>query len=96
LRQGITTKEVISHLKQNGFFFNRIAYPDPGQILSMRRLDDAHPCFQYHLRLFVDGELRGHYEYTPEDRPLAHMNEDVREARTEEFLKVVASLLPTL
>ncbi len=85
LREGVTTKEARLHLLRQGFFMNRIAYFDPGQVLSMRRLDDAHPDRQYHLRIFSDGEVRGHYEYTPEDKPFKHLNEDILEKREQEF-----------
>ncbi|MBI5733780.1 MAG: hypothetical protein HY973_02440 [Candidatus Kerfeldbacteria bacterium] len=29
--------------------------------------------YQYHLRLFKDGELRGHFEYTGESHPFKHL-----------------------
>lgn len=73
------------HLEKEGFCVERIAYTDPGQILSMRRLCDAYKDRQYHVRVFDDGEVRGHYEYTPEDRPWSHMQEALFEPKTEVF-----------
>ncbi len=75
-----------------GFFPNRVAYTDPGQLLSMRRLSDIDPTTQYHVRVFSDGEVRGHYEYTPEDKPIAHLQETLFEARTEEFMKLLNTI----
>lgn len=81
----ISLPEVEKHLTQQGFVKNPIAYPDPGQLLSMRRLDDASPDTQFHIRIFRDAEVRGHYEFTPEDHPFAHLNETLFEARTADF-----------
>ena len=35
--------------------------------------------------MFKDGEIRGHYEETPEDHPIAHFEEKVFGPRTEKF-----------
>jgi hypothetical protein len=93
LKDDATIEMLTTHLAQHGFAPERIAYPDPGQTLSLRKLDDMHPIYQYHLRAFEGGELRGHYEFTPEDRPLAHMNETVFEERNDEFRAWIGSLL---
>lgn len=85
--------ELISHLKQAGFFFERLAYKDPGQVLSMRRLCDTYNDRQFHIRIFSDGEVRGHYEYTPEDHPIAHMQEALFEPHTEQFRKWLSPFL---
>lgn len=80
-------------LISRGFFLHRMAYPDPGQAYSLRRLDDVHPDFQYHLRIFKDGEVRGHYEYTPEDHPIDHLNEVIHREEKEQFLIFTKELL---
>jgi hypothetical protein len=41
---------------------------------------------QYHLRVFKDGEVRGHYEYTPECHPIWHLQKVGQEPRREELL----------
>lgn len=73
LREGISTSDAKEHLRTQGFFMNRIAFNDPGQVLSMRRLCDKKPDWQYHIRIFEDGEICAHYELTPEDHPFAHL-----------------------
>ena len=70
-----TIETLVERLRKAGFYDESIALHDPGQIVSMRRLDDAHPDRQFHIRIFTDGEIRGHYEFTPEDHPIAHWNE---------------------
>ena len=72
---------------------NRVAYFDPGQVLSMRRLDQEKPDRQYHLRIFNDGEVRGHYEYTPEDKPRKHLNNEIMERREREFAPWIAGII---
>ncbi len=93
LKEGVTAETARRHLHTQGFFMNRVAYTDPGQVLSMRRLDDELPDRQYHLRIFDDGEVRGHYEYTPEDKPWKHLNEDILEKREHEFAPWLAQIV---
>jgi len=72
LAQGVTLETVKTHLRDIwNFGENYVAWIDKGQVLSWRRLDGFD--FQYHIRIFDDGEIRGHYEYTPESRPFAHL-----------------------
>lgn len=85
LAPGESAESVRVRLLTQGFELHPIAYPDPGQVLSMRRLHDTHPDQQFHLRVFEDGEVKGHLEYTPEDRPLAHMDETLFEEHNSEF-----------
>ena len=57
-----TTLEAMKeHLsKKYGFGNHFIAWEDQGQVLSWRKLDGFD--YQFHLRVFADGEIRGHYE----------------------------------
>lgn len=67
-------KQLEDHLHTKWGFGNHfVAWKDEGQVLSWRKLVDFDN--QYHIRVFKEGELRGHYEYTPESKPLAHMQE---------------------
>lgn len=93
LKADVTAEMVREHLLRNGFFMNRVAYTDPGQILSMRRLDHEFPDRQYHIRIFNDGEVRGHYEYTPEDHPRKHLDETLFEARESDFKNWVGGMI---
>jgi hypothetical protein len=81
-----TLKDVENHLHEKWNFGNHfVAWVDSGQVLSWRKLIDFN--YQYHLRIFSDGEIRGHYEYTPESKPIDHFTEVDEEARIEEFKK---------
>lgn len=80
-----TLSEMKNHLSTKyGFGNHFIAWEDPDQILSWRRLDGFD--YQYHLRVFADGELRGHYESTPESTPVSHFFEQGERPRTKDFL----------
>lgn len=83
----------VAYLKTQGFFDNRIAWPDPGQTVSMRRLCDEKNGWQYHIRFFEDGEIRGHYERTPEDFPWQHLKGKGLEDRKEKFLEWISPIL---
>lgn len=69
----ITISDVRNLLKKNGFDHDYIAWVDPGEVLNMRKVVNI--IYQYHLRLFNDGEIRGHHEYTGESHCFKHLFE---------------------
>lgn len=86
LRAGATLEELETHLStQWGFGNHFIAWKDTDQVLSWRRLENFEE--QWHLRVYADGELRGHYERTPEANPIRHFEEDGEENHEAEFKK---------
>lgn len=85
---GRSVKEVIAHLVDNHGYGNHfVAWKDDGQVASLRKSADFR--FQYHIRIFDDGEVRGHYEYTPEYRPWRHLREIGQVERNAEFLEIL-------
>lgn len=91
LRPQIEPAELASHLKSKGFEPAILAWRDPGEILGVRKLERK--VFQYHLRLFSDGELRGHYEHSSEGNPWAHVTGRGFEARDEYFRQLLGAYL---
>ncbi len=87
IRHGKNKQELIEHLARNGFSNHFVAWVDADESVSLRKCDGFHS--QYHLRIFNDGEVRGHYERTPEAYPFAHFLERMMEARREEFLEIL-------
>lgn len=82
----VTLVALKQHLREKWAFGNHfVAWDDPDQVLSWRRLENFNE--QYHLRVFSDGEIRGHFELTPEAHPIDHFEEKGEEPRKEEFLK---------
>lgn len=79
--------DFLDFLKGRGFESGFRAWSDTGQELSLRKLKNK--VFQYHLRIFKDKEVRGHYEKTPEDFPWDHFWEIGMENRREEFLEMI-------
>jgi len=77
----------IKFLLQKGFGNHFIAWKDQGEVVSLRLVNDF--TYQYHVRVFEDGEVRGHYEYTPECRPWLHLKAIGQEHRKEEFSKLL-------
>ncbi|HEY9584525.1 MAG TPA: UDP-N-acetylmuramate dehydrogenase [Candidatus Paceibacterota bacterium] len=75
LRAGRTAESLLQHLYSRGYSKAYMAWKDPGEIFSVRKI--VREKFQYHVRLFRDGELKGHYEYTAEAKPLDHLNEKI-------------------
>ncbi|MDE2031118.1 MAG: hypothetical protein KGI58_02570 [Patescibacteria group bacterium] len=86
LAPGKTLQDLENHLHNEWNFGNHfVAWTDKGQVLSWRKLVDFDN--QYHIRVFKDGEIRGHFEYTPESKPLDHFIEINEQARIDEFKK---------
>ena len=78
-----TPQALEAHLKSQGFENAILAWRDPGELLSLRKIDRE--IFQYHIRLFSDGQLCCHYEYSSEGNPFAHVTEKSFEPRESEF-----------
>lgn len=81
----------IAFLAAQGFERAKIAWRDPGEVLSMRKIH--RDIFQYHIRLFIDGEIRAHYEYSPESHPLDHFFEVRFDPETEFFKRLLGDYL---
>lgn len=83
--------DLAAHLRQLGFQRDYYAWIDEGEVLSLRKLDQDK--YQYHLRLHNDGEVRGHYEYAPDRRPLKHLLAVHQRAREGEFEQMLDGFL---
>ena len=71
----------------HGFESRFLAWTDDDQVHSLRFKESF--IRQYHVRIYIDGEVRGHYEYTPEGYPIAHLKEIGMENRQEDFLEIL-------
>jgi hypothetical protein len=87
-----TLEGLKSHLHDKWGFGNHfIAWIDEDQVLSWRKLADFQD--QYHLRIYKDGEICGHFEYTPEAHPLEHIEEKGEVDKREDFLKFLGDFV---
>lgn len=86
-----TVHELIDHLSLHGFRGHVVEWIEKGQVASMRKLDSFH--HQYHIRIYSDGEVCGHYEHTPESKPIKHLRGSFLEPRREDFLGVIGEWL---
>jgi len=84
---GAKLEDFLRYLHAQGFANHFIAWKDDDQIVSLRKIVNFE--WQYHLRIFNDGEVRGHYECTPESHPRRHLKEIGVEERREDFLRFV-------
>jgi hypothetical protein len=80
---GQSVRDFVAHCIEQGYGNHFIAWRDEGELVSLRFVEDF--VYQYHLRVFKDGEVRGHYEYTPECHPVLHMKEIGLEDRRHVF-----------
>lgn len=69
----VPIKSFILHLIDIGYGNHFVAWHDDDEIISVRMTDGF--THQYHLRVFHDGAVHGHYEYTPEAHPFLHMGQ---------------------
>ncbi|HEX5429709.1 MAG TPA: hypothetical protein VFX17_01345 [Patescibacteria group bacterium] len=91
LEKNKNAQEFENYLGRLGFRKNKIAWKDEGEILGMRKLDGFDFC--YHIRIFSDGEVRGHYERTVESNAWNHFFEIGMEPRTQDFRKFTQPFL---
>jgi hypothetical protein len=89
-----SVRDLSFFLVEKGFGKHFIAWKDTGELISLRKTVGFE--YQYHLRIFKDGEVRGHYEYTPECHPYLHMVQVGFEDRTSEFRELLQDwVVPT-
>ncbi len=84
---GLVLKDVVDFLLANGYGNHFIAWKDEDELLGLRRLVGF--SYQYHIRIFSDGEIRGHYEYTPECYPILHFKAVDQKDCRDEFLELL-------
>ena len=82
-----SVKEFISHLVELGYGNHFVAWRDDGELVSLRLTVSF--MHQYHIRIYEDGEVRVHFEYTPECYPIWHLKEVGIEDRRAEFVTLV-------
>ncbi len=80
----ISLEDFVAFLISHGYGNHFIAWKDDDELISMRYSEDFKT--QYHLRIFSDGEVRGHFEFTPEYRPYRHLKKIGQEDRREYFI----------
>lgn len=68
---GQTLEDIVNFLLSHGYGNHFIAWKDDGELVSLRKVVGFEK--QYHIRIFDDGEIRGHFEYTPECYPILHI-----------------------
>jgi len=92
LAPGKTLEGLKKHLHEKWSFGNHfVAWSDDDQVLSWRKLVDFND--QYHIRVFKDGDIRGHFEYTPEGHPIEHFIEKGEVDKSEDFLKFLGDFV---
>ena len=83
LAPGRSITDFVDYLVAQGFGNHFMAWRYEGELVGLRLVENF--TYQYHLRLFEDGEVRGHYEYTPECSPVKHVRQVDMEHRRDEF-----------
>lgn len=78
-------------LRRDGWEKDFYSWVDPGEILNLRKVDQGR--YQYHLRIFRDGEARGHYEFAPDRLPLKHFFARKFEERSDYFKELLKRYL---
>lgn len=87
LAPGVTPLALGMYLVDRGYGNHFIALRDQDELYGLR----YSPTFehQYHIRVFKDGEVRAHFEYTTESHPLLHDKAIGTQERREEFLTLL-------
>ena len=85
----LTIQQFVAHLVERGYGNHFVAWKEEGEVASLRAVQDF--VYQYHIRVYADREVRGHYEYTPECHPIAHVRETFLEERRDYFLALLGN-----
>lgn len=93
IKGDVTIEMFRERLLQSGFEKNSIAWVDYGEVLSMRKIDPIQPHCHYHIRLFKDGEVCGHYEKMPEKHPIDYFRGQGMLNRPDYFRSFIYDLL---
>jgi len=73
---------------------NHLSFCDKDEVFNVRRLKEQDgKRYQIHLRGFEDGELRAHYEISPEADPIRHYNGSTLTSVPVEELNALLELL---
>lgn len=91
LKDDWNLEDIERYLIGLGFEKYYVAWIDIGEILGVRKNQGFK--YQYHLRIFSDGEVRGHFELTPEYRAFKHFFDIGKEERNEEFREILSGIL---
>ncbi len=91
LAPGQTIESLKGHLAHQGFGNHFVAWTDSGQVLSWRKLVSF--SRQYHIRVFNDGEIRGHFEVTPEASAIKHFLGRGMEPRANELKTFLGTII---
>jgi hypothetical protein len=91
LRPEYDAEDLARYLESKGYENAILAWRDPGELLSMRKLNG--PLYQYHIRLFEDGEVRCHYEHSSEGNSLGHVLESCFQPKTKYFRTLLRPFL---
>ncbi|MBT4651242.1 hypothetical protein HOC13_01850 [Candidatus Woesearchaeota archaeon] len=84
-------EKIKEKLLLEGFENAILSWKDPGEVLNMRRVTKG--VYQYHLRIFNDLEIRGHYEFSSEGNPLGHIKEKVFVPEKDYFTSLLNDFL---
>jgi hypothetical protein len=85
---GQTVKDFVDYLVNNHGYGNHfIAWRDQGEVVGLRYVKNFE--HQYHIRIFEDGEVRAHFEYTPECYPFLHLKAIDQKDCREELMQII-------
>lgn len=92
LREDRAPEDLMAYLQSVGFYDHSLAWKDDDELWGIRKEakgSEGSEDFQYHIRLFKDREVRGHYEYTTEANWYKHFWEIGMEDRKKDFLDML-------
>lgn len=69
----LSAEEFVAFLVEKGYGNHFVAWKFKGELVSLRYVENF--SHQYHIRIFKDGKVCGHYERTPESHPVRHMKD---------------------
>lgn len=91
LKEEINLSDFKAYLHELGFEKNRLAWICKNEVLNLRKkLSDGK---QYHIRVFKDRTVNGHYEWAPEFAPVLHWYQSLMKPKRSHFKRILGNFL---
>jgi len=91
VKKNYSISDLKDYLEEEGFGASVLSWQDEGEVMNLRKVNKR--MYQWHIRVFKDREIRGHYEFSSEGSPIAHIYKKLFIPEEKYFLNLFAKFL---
>lgn len=71
VKKNYSISDLKDYLEKKGFEPAVLSWNEKDEVLNLRKVNKR--IYQWHIRVFKDREIKGHYEFSSEGSPIAHI-----------------------